>query len=321
MIPSIKDIFRDSFKNSKGEYLNELKAKEINLLFEHKLFKCFLSERLNGLGLTIPQTLSIIEDASYINGSLGWLIQIGNGGNYFLTNFDEKAGIDLFSKKNAVIAGSGTATTSAKLVENGVIVSGKWKFCSGSEYATLFTITFKIGDSDETKSGIIPREQVKIIDDWKTIGMKNTSSNSIELENVFIPNEHIFSVFDKKSFLDETVFNLPFIIYAQAFFISVAFGIFKRLLDETEKTINETQTFNNRQSDRLLKMCKINSKGFIQLENGKKDISELINMLIEQPNIDVNISKQIQEKFIFHSNNLRTHALEIFVNHGINSIY
>jgi len=321
MTPSVKDIFKDSFKNSSGEYSNKLTQKEIDLLFEHKLFKCYLSEKVDGLGLTIPKTLSIIEDASYLNGSLGWLIQIGNGGNYFLTNFEEKIGIDLFFKKNTVIAGSGTATTNATLVDGGVIVSGKWKFCSGSEYATLFTVTFKMGDSEEIKSGIIPREQVKIIEDWKTIGMKNTSTNSIEIENVFIPNEHIFSVLDKKSFLDETVFNLPFIIYAQAFFISVAFGIFKRLLDETDKVINESNIFNDRQSARLLKMGQINSKGFILLENGKKEISELINTLIEQPNIDVKTSKQIQERFIFQANNLRTHALEMYVIQGIDAVY
>ncbi len=321
MIPSIKDIFKNSFKNSNGEYSNKLTQKEIDLLFEHKLFKCFLSEKVNGLGLTIPQTLSIIEEASCLNGSLGWLIQIGNGGNYFLTNFEEKTGLDLFSKKNVVIAGSGTATCNATLVDGGVIVSGKWKFCSGSEYATLFTVTFKIGDSEVIKSGIVPREKVKIIEDWKTIGMKNTSTNSIELENVFIPNEHIFSVSEKKSFLDEPVFNLPFIIYAQAFFISVAFGIFKRLIDETEKIIKDSHVFNNRQSDRLLKMGEINSKGFKLLENGKKEVSELINMLIEQPIINSNTSKQIQEKFIFHANNLRTHALEIYVIHGIDAVY
>ena len=321
MIPSIKDIFKDSFKNSTGEYSNILTQKEIDLLFEHKLFKCFLSEKINGLGLTIPQTLSIIEDASYLNGSLGWLIQIGNGGNYFLTNFEEKTGINLFSKNNAVIAGSGTATSKATLVDGGVIVSGKWKFCSGSEYATLFTVTFKMGDSEVIKSGIILRYQVKIIEDWKTVGMKNTSTNSIQIENIFIPNEHIFSVYEKKSFLDEPVFNLPFIIYAQAFFISVAFGIFKRLLDETEETIKESITFNNRQSDRIFKMKNLNEKGFTLLENGKKEISELIKMLIEQPIIDSNTSKKIQEKFIFHANNLRSHALEMYVIQGIDAVY
>ncbi len=321
MIPSIKDIFKDSFKNSNGEYSNKLTQKEIDLLFEHKLFKCFLSEKVNGLGLTIPQTLSIIEDASYLNGSLGWLIQIGNGGNYFLTNFEEKKGLDLFSKKNAVIAGSGTATSNATLVDGGVIVSGKWKFCSGSEYATLFTVTFNMGDSEEIKSGIIPREHIKILEDWKTVGMKNTSTNSIEIENVFIPNDHIFNVYEKKSFLDEPVFNLPFIIYAQAFFISVAFGIFKRLIDETEKIIIDSKTLNYRQSERLLKMEKINSKGFTLLENGKKEISELINTLIEQPIIDSNTSKKIQKKFIFHANNLRSHALEMYVIQGIDAVY
>jgi alkylation response protein AidB-like acyl-CoA dehydrogenase len=178
-----------------------------------------------------------------------------------------------------------------------------------------------MGDSEEIKSGIIPREEVKIIEDWKTVGMKNTSTNSIEIVNVFIPNEHIFSVYDKKSQLNETVFNLPFIIYAQAFFISVAFGIFKRLLDETEKTIKESETYNDRQSNRLLKMSHLNAKGVTLLEDAKNEISEIINILIEQPNIDSNTSNKIQERFIFHANILRTHALEMFVIHGINAVY
>lgn len=321
MVLSLKNIFKDSFKNASGEYANILTQKEIDLLFEHKLFKCFLSKKVNGLELTIPETLSIIEDASFINGSLGWLIQIGNGGNYFLTNFEEKTGIKLFSDAKAVIAGSGTATTNAKKVAGGIILSGKWKFCSGSEYATLFTVTFKLEGTDEIKSGIVARENVSILKDWKTVGMKNTSTNSIQVERLFIPNEHIFSVSDKKSFLDEIVFNLPFIIYAQAFFISVAFGLFKRILEETVSVINESIMYNNRHSERILKMEDLHTESLSVLKHGKLEISKIIEALIEEPVINNETSRSIQNQFIKISNQLRTLALNLYVANGINAVY
>ena len=316
MIPNVKNIFKDSFKTSTGEYLNNFTEKEIDLLFEHQLLKCFLPKSVNGLGLSIHDTLKVIEDASYVNGSLGWLIQIGNGGNYFLSNFEEKIGVNLFSSPKSVIAGSGTATSIAKKVKGGLLISGKWKYCSGSEYATLFTITFLIDKTNEQLSGIVKREDVNILHDWNTIGMKNTSTNSIELIDVFIPDEHLFSVTNKKAFLNDPLFNLPFLIFAQVFFINVTFGIFKRLIDETEKIVNKGKK-NQATKNHLLKLEQLNNRANSILVNAKKEIAFKTDLLVGKSNISNEETAEIQKLIIFHAINLREKALKIFISHGI----
>jgi hypothetical protein len=322
MIPNVLEIFSTSFVDSDGKYANTISYRDVQLLFDHKLFKCFLSKELNGLGLSIQETLQVIEKAAYVNGSLGWLVQIGNGGNYFASNFDSEVSRELFSKSDAVIAGSGAPTTVCKRVEGGVVVSGTWKFCSGSDYATLFTVTFKEDGSDEVLSGIIDRSNVLILNDWKTTGMKNTSTNSIQLNEVFIPEKHLFTVGNQRAFSDEKVFNFPFIIYAQSFFIQVVFGIFKRMLDETEAIVKKSENLNSlSQINRFKKLELLLIDGGRLLNTAKISCKEMVTYIDERPAITTLESTKFQERYIFNSTKIREHALKLYVQHGIEAIY
>jgi len=322
MVPNVLQIFSTSFVDSNGKYANTISDRDVQLLFDHKLFKCFLSKDLNGLGLSIQETLKVIEKAAYVNGSLGWLVQIGNGGNYFASNFDSEVSRELFSKSNAVIAGSGAPSAKCKRVAGGVVVSGVWKFCSGSYYATLFTITFKDEHSDDVLSGIIDRSEVIIHNDWKTIGMKNTSTNSIEVHDVFIPDKHLFSVGNQRAFSDEKVFNFPFIIYAQSFFIQVVFGIFKRMLDETDAIVKKSENLNSvSQVSRFEKLQSLKNEGELLLNVAKISCGEIVTYIDDRPAITALESVTFQERYIFNSTKIREHALKIFVQHGIDAIY
>lgn len=237
MKPSISEIFRSSFFKPDGSYKDEISKKEIDLLFRHRLLKVYLPKEMNGLELSLIDTLEIIREASYINGSLGWLIQIGNGGCYFASCFQKEKAIELFQSQNAVIAGSGTPSGSVKNVEGGIRISGKWPFCSGADYASLFTITYIDPVTLEKKAAIVPADVVLVHHDWKTIGLKHTSTNSIELRDLFIAGDNLFEVQKQCSFLDHPSFSLPFVIYAQAFFLQVVLGTADRILEETEKII------------------------------------------------------------------------------------
>lgn len=235
--------FQAFFKSENGAYINHISTPIIEKIYEQKLFKLFLPKALGGLELGMIDTLAVIREASYLNGSLGWLIQIGNGGMYFATNFTSDLSTQLFNPADAVIAGSGTVNGTCVDVDGGVKISGSWKYCSGSAYATLFTVTVMRQDGTVC-AAILPRKDVTILNDWQTIGLTHTSTNTIVLNDVFVPSHHLFSVFDRKSFTEFSVFNLPFLIYAQAFFSSVAFGIYARLLHEAKLVAQTKQPEN-----------------------------------------------------------------------------
>lgn len=232
MVPEVRNLFKDQFKRN-GRYLNELSPSTIELIFVHNLFKCFLPKELGGLDLTMLETLKIIEDAAYLNGSFGWLIQIGNGGNYFASCFTEQKTKSLFTPKDAVIAGSGAPSGTGSRTAGGYVLNGNWKYCSGSDYASLFTVTFCDSETNEQFAAILPRDAVKITKDWNAIGLMNTSTHSIHLNSVFVPEDSVFKVNVKLCMQNHSVFNLPFIIFAQAFFIHVMIGVFDHFLDES----------------------------------------------------------------------------------------
>jgi len=294
----LKTIFNDSFKNEDSSYKNEIVESDISLLFKHKILKSFLPEKkYNGLGYTIEQTLKLIEDASYLNGSLGWLVQIGNGGNYFLSNFSEEQAQHYFPQTNFVIAGSGTSTATATSENEGFIVSGKWKYCSGSIYASHFTITFNT-EKEEVYSAIIPRKDVSIIFDWDTIGMKNTSTNSIQISDIFIHKNQLFKVNVQKQFQDTSPFNLPFLIYAQGFFIHVLYGMVNRMIVESKTSISKDI--------------------FIQF---KKEHSKILNYCSKNQNLSYKEEESFQETYRLQAIQLKAIASDIFTSRGMQSIF
>ncbi|MCU0353964.1 MAG: hypothetical protein MUD08_09565 [Cytophagales bacterium] len=202
----------------------------LTAVYEQKLFKCFLPQSLGGLGLNVKQTLQVIEDCAAIDGSLGWLIQIGNGGNYFAPLYEASVTEQLFSPPNAVLAGSGAATGVATKAGGGYRVNGKWAYCSGADYATFFTANCQIADTTDIIACTFMREQVRIVPDWNAVGLQQTSTHTIEVQDAFVPDELTFVLDLKKCLQNEPVFQVPFVPFAQLFIIKVLHGIFRAFL-------------------------------------------------------------------------------------------
>jgi indole-3-acetate monooxygenase len=224
-----------------GKYVDGFPGQVLAIIREEKLFKLFLPESLGGLGFSLQDTLNVIQRCAYINGTLGWLVQIGNGGNYFAAYVDENASRELFSPENAVLAGSGAVTGTAIPAEGGYKVSGRWKYASGSAYASFFTFSAKVEGSDKTISGCLMPGQVNVIDDWKSIGMRFSTTNTFTAENQFVPHKYVFGLTEQKCFKDISVFSFPFFAYAQGFFLSVQYGLLSRILHEASVAVKKNE--------------------------------------------------------------------------------
>lgn len=298
-----KDIelhFKNCFIDDAGNSYNEIREKELAVLREQKLLKCFLPKEYGGLALGLLDTLNVIEECSFVNGSLGWLVQIGNGGSYFITNLEKSVAKELFSPENAVLTGSGTPTGSAKKVNGGYDFSGFSKFCSGSDYATLFTATAFIEGTNEIITGIVPREQVLISKTWNPMGMKATSSYTSNFDQVFVPDNRVFNTNFRISHFELPILNLPFLLFAQAFFIHVVYGLIAHFLEEAAfflnrkrelwlthlpKRIVEVETLILITNELLIASKEESTSHFLRLENGeeytKANQDTLRNTIIE----------------------------------------
>ena len=90
-----------------------------------------------------------------------------------------------------VLIPSGTACR----VDGGYRVSGKWSFASGSFYATWFTGGVYVVEATGGVTGVgmvlAPRSDFRVENTWFVAGMNGTASNTVVLDDVFVPTDHL----------------------------------------------------------------------------------------------------------------------------------
>ncbi len=234
---SIPDkIVREIRENANNmENAGALTPQILAYMYEAKLFKLFVPTALGGLMLSLPEALRVFEKASWIDGSFGWLVTIGSGGGFFSATLPPEQSRLLFGNAKAVVAGSGHPNGSARPVDGGYVVSRMWKYCSGSTYASLFTANCRIerepGEEGEVRSFAFLPEQVSIIRDWNSFGLKATESHSMSVEQAFVPEDRTFDIMSKPHY-DDPIFRYPFLPFAQTSFAAVCLGICRHFLKE-----------------------------------------------------------------------------------------
>ncbi len=219
---------------AESEKNKRLSPQVLELLYQHKILKLFIPTALGGRAEPLPQALHIFDDCAFIDGTIGWLAAIGSGGNYFAGYYSEDVASRLFSAPNAVLAGSGHSGV-AKKTDGGYIVSGSWKYCSGTGFATFFTAT-AADENGIVKAYTFMPQQVTVDNDWDAFGLKATESNTISVTDAFVPNDLVFDLSQPSiSFKNEAVYSFDFMLFARFSFAAVVLGLSRAFLQEAEK--------------------------------------------------------------------------------------
>ena len=130
--------------------------------------------------------------------SSGWLLCLGAGHALQLgSSFSQQAQEEVFGPDGHFIAplsvGNSPGQRPAKPVDGGYLVSGKWRYASGVPYSTDFMGLAEVDGADppEPIVVIVPRENYEVLEDWgELIGLKGSGSNSVVIDNAFVPSHH-----------------------------------------------------------------------------------------------------------------------------------
>lgn len=229
-----------------SEWINKIRSQSLHMeqtrkvpeeilswMIEQKLFKLFVPEKLGGRMLTLPAALRVFQQVAAIDGTIGWLTTIGSGGGMFVANFEQTWAEKLFTPENAVIAGSGHPSGKAVKTDDGYIVNGEWRFCSGAPFAAFFTANC-MTDAGDIVSFILMREQVEVVEDWDAFGLKATGSHTIKVKNALVPADRTFSIYVIKNDYAGLVHSFPFLQFSQASFTAVCLGIGEHFFAEAK---------------------------------------------------------------------------------------
>ena len=217
------------------EIRGEMDAEVLELIYERRLFKLFTPKEVGGRMLDLPEALHVFEDAAWVDGSFGWLVQIGSGAGFFATVMEPDAVRELFTPREFYIAGSDRPMGTARKVQGGYMIDGTWPFCSGAQHASLFTATCRIASNDmedgRVRAFALTPEQVSVEKDWNAFGLKATSSHSIHVADAFVPESYRFNVAAPHFHFDHPVYHYPFMPFATANIASTAIGIARHFFE------------------------------------------------------------------------------------------
>ncbi len=234
---------------AEAEQMGSLNPQQLSVIYKERWFNLFVPKEYGGLGLSLPEALSIEEAVAWIDGSTGWAVTLCSGANWFIGFLDPEIAETIFDLSKACLAGSGRAAGIAKMLNDEYEISGKWPYATGAAHATAFTANCLIekdgkmvkneDGSELIESFIFFSNEVTIHEDWKAMGMIATSSNSFEVKNLTVNKNRRFVIDEKQTVLPDKIYQYPFLQFAEATLAVNISGMAIHYLDLFEAIINE----------------------------------------------------------------------------------
>jgi indole-3-acetate monooxygenase len=176
------------------------------------LFRLLLPSALGGPELSALDFMEVVEAASALDGTIGWLA--GNGGGMARVGayLPPESAREIFEDPLAFVVSSTAALGRAVRVPGGYSVTGRWPFGSGSPHGTWFSPICAVEDGEQPTGELIfvlaPRKDVLLHDDWQVSGLCATGSNDFELADAFVP-ERFTHAFQPDPTQPGTIYRLP----------------------------------------------------------------------------------------------------------------
>ena len=129
---------------------------------------------------------------------VGWCLALAASHAFEVaSHWSEQAQVELFGDGHFIAPHRAPPLGTLTPVEGGYRLSGQWDYCSGIPYATHFiggALIRRPGQPPVHGHAVVAQGSYTILDDWggdKVLGMRASGSNSVRVEDVFVPEHHV----------------------------------------------------------------------------------------------------------------------------------
>lgn len=165
------------------------------------LFSLTVPRVYGGLQVDMTTWMQAISELGRGDGGVAWAATLVNACNWMAAGLYPKHVADeVFDKPNVRVAGVFSARgVKARRAPGGIVIEkGMWFFNSGVYHAQWDLLGVPMfneaGEPVGPGVALVPMRDVKILNDWDTVGLRGSGSSNVSMENVFIPDERIVSL-------------------------------------------------------------------------------------------------------------------------------
>ncbi|WP_442542685.1 acyl-CoA dehydrogenase family protein [Arthrobacter sp. KN11-1C] len=174
-----------------GGYSREIHQEFLDAGF----YRILQPRKYGGLEYGLDDFIRVGVEISRGDPGVGWSFILGAGHAFHVGSFfGEKAQEELFGQGAFIGPGRTIPAGKAVATDGGYRLTGTWDYCSGSMWSTHVLVVAPTFSADEDQLGLqmfaVPRPDYTVLDDWggdRTIGLRASSSNSVKIEDAFVP--------------------------------------------------------------------------------------------------------------------------------------
>jgi len=160
------------------------------------VFKAFVPRRFGGYELGPDALIDVGVALGKACTSTAWVTTFYMEHNWMLAQFPKETQLEVFGRQPYILApGSIAPTGAAKRRDGGYVLDGRWAWGTGIMHADWVLLSGIVeGETFDLRLFLVPRDEIKVDENWDCAGMSGTGSNDILAEEVFVPEARSESI-------------------------------------------------------------------------------------------------------------------------------
>src|SRR5882762_9172908 len=203
----------------------------VALLSESGLLRAGAPAEVRGLELAPGVALRCAEAVARGNASAGWCVSIAITSSLLVAYLPASSREALFGEGRGLAAGVWAPRGTGRTVDGGVVVSGRWAFCSGILHADMMFAGCLVDDQRVPSVVALAKEDLAVLDTWHTLGLRGTGSQDTVADEVFVPADRVLSLFDGP-IVDRPLYRFPIFGFFALSIAAAALGNARAAIDD-----------------------------------------------------------------------------------------
>jgi len=173
-----------------GQEMRRLPDENVADILESGLYGVMKPKRYGGSELGTETMIDVTIELASADPSTGWVYMLWAAHMWMQAMWPEKAMDEMWENPNGLASSVVSTTGDVVAVDGGFKWNGRGFFSSGVDHCNWLTALVPVvrdGEHAEMRWLLIPREDLEIIDDWFTTGLRGTGSKTVVFNDIFIP--------------------------------------------------------------------------------------------------------------------------------------
>ena len=197
--------------------------------------------------LELPPATSLraAEEIARGDASAGWCVSIAITSSLLGGYLPDDVLVELMGRPEQIAAGIWAPRGRFRPADGGIVVSGRWAFCSGINHSNVL-FAGCLPEAEPSGEGppalpsivALPKPDLEILDTWHTLGLRGTGSHDAQVRDLFVPAERTLSVFDGPV-RDRPLYRFPIFGFFALSIGAAGLGNARGALDELKALASE----------------------------------------------------------------------------------